>query len=142
MGKNSFLLLGLLVFLFLCFGFYLSFGKTEKIKASKKIEIFCSKIDPENFYCQKRRELKIRRLELNSLIYQDFQNFCKINPIHKLCLSKKLPSPYTLCRTVLAYTNNCREWEKIKQAELENKGFLSEEIENFCKKNASHFFCK
>jgi len=117
-------------------------AKKEKLKSDQAIDYFCSKIDPGNPFCQKRMEVKLRRLELKSLIYQDFESFCKINPINKFCLTKKVPSIYTLCNNILAYTSHCREWQELKQAELENKGLLSEEIERFCRRFPQNHLCK
>jgi len=117
-------------------------SKFKEKKSDKKIEIFCSKIDPENIYCRKQAELKLKRLELKSLIYKDFEKFCQINRDNKYCMTKKIPSIFVLCTTILAYTNSCKDWQSLKQQELENKGFLYEEIATFCKKFPTHAFCK
>lgn len=111
-------------------------------KSEKAIEIFCSKIDPDNLHCQKRTELKLKRLELKSLIYKEFEKFCKANPQNKYCLQKKLPNIFVICNFLFSHSPHCQEWQALKQQELENKNFLYEEIEKFCKAFPKHSFCK
>lgn len=137
-----FLFLGLFLFFISVDFLFSSSLKKEKRRSDKDIELFCSKINPENPYCLKRGELKVRRLELKSLIYKDFERFCQINKENKYCYSKKLPSIFTLCTSILSYTSNCKEWQYLKQQELENKAFLYEEIEKFCQKFPNHSLCK
>lgn len=110
--------------------------------SQKRIDIFCSKIDPKNLYCQKRMELKLKRLELRSLIYKDYEKFCQGNPQNKYCLRGKLSNIFIICNSLFPQSLYCQEWQALNQQELENKGFLYEEIEKFCKTFPKHSFCK
>ncbi len=144
MKRGFFIIFCLLVFL-LFYGdhtLYSSLSQAKTQRSDKKIETFCSKIDPDNPYCKKRAELKLRRLELKSLIYKDLEKFCQNNPKHKFCLRGKLPTVFVLCDSLFSQSPYCQEWQSLKQQELENKGFLFEEIERFCKTFPKHSLCK
>lgn len=114
----------------------------SRLKTDTEINLYCSKVEPQNPSCLRWAEIVQRRLELESILFNDIKNFCKDNPQNPYCRKTGKISIFTFCAQLVPENNNCLIWQSIKQAELEVKGRLSEEIRNFCQRNQNHILCK
>lgn len=117
-------------------------SKKTKIKSHSEINLFCRKIQPERGYCVIWWETQQKLLELKDLIYQKIKKFCEENPKNKFCKERKKTDIPTFCSKVMLEDETCKEWQSLKQRELEIKGKLSDEIKNFCAQNPFHNFCR
>ncbi|BAU22975.1 hypothetical protein THC_0581 [Caldimicrobium thiodismutans] len=140
MVKKLFLSLGLLC---LFFG-SISAQDSHKspIKSERDINTYCTKISSSSPLCQRWFEIRQKRLEVKSLIYKDIKDFCSKNPKEKFCQKSFRSNLFLFCTKILPQNPNCQLWQELKQAELETKGLLSEEISQFCRKYPENSFCK
>ena len=113
-----------------------------KIRTSSEINLFCSKIQPENNYCEKWWDTQKKLLELKSHLYLSIKKYCESQPKDPFCQMKNKTDINTYCNKIKPEDEICKQWQILKQMELETKGFLSEEIKIFCLQNPTHPFCK
>lgn len=140
MAKKIILTLGLLCLFFRC----ISAQNTPKsfIKSERDLNTYCTKLSTSNPICQRWFEIKQKRLEVKSLIYKDIKDFCSKNSKEKFCQKSSKSNLFLFCTKILPQNPNCQLWQELKQAELETKGLLSEEISRFCQKYPENSFCK
>lgn len=114
----------------------------KPFRTDTEINFYCSKVEPQNPHCQQWREITQKRLELESIIFDEIKNFCQANPQNPQCKKNTKISIFTFCTQFQPENNYCLQWQNIKQGELKVKGILSEEIRKFCQKNYQHFLCR
>lgn len=131
------------IILSLCFGPTVkpSFSKTQT-KTEREFKIFCREVKPVNPLCLKWNDLIKEKLTLEVTLRHSISSFCNQNPLHPLCKKSTPMSPFTYCSQIEPENNDCKRWKSLKQAELEVKGLLAEEIQKFCLNNSTHPFCK
>lgn len=111
-------------------------------KAQRDLNLFCTNISPSNPVCQRWFEIKQKRLEVKSLIYRDIKSYCDKNPKERVCKGSSRYDILTFCTKILLQNPHCQLWQDLKQAELETKGLLSDEIKRFCQSSPENSFCK
>ncbi len=111
-------------------------------KAQRDSNLFCTKISPSNPVCQRWFEIKQKRLEVKSTIYRDIKDFCDKNPKERFCKGSSKRDIFSFCTKISPQNPNCQLWQELKQAELETKGLLSDEIKRFCQNYPENSFCK
>lgn len=111
-------------------------------KTEREFKIFCRDIDPSNQLCQKWFDITKERLSLEGTIRHSINLFCGKSPQHPLCKKSARLSIFTYCSQIDPENNECIKWKSLKQAELEVKGLLADEINKFCSNNSTHHFCR
>ncbi|MFN3567431.1 MAG: hypothetical protein ACK4UR_00780 [Caldimicrobium sp.] len=139
MGKLFFFITLLVL---VCFAFYSVHGKKVQIMSQAKINLFCRQIQPNNLYCPKWLETQQKLLQLKDFLYAEIIKYCESHKDSKFCKEKNKRDISTFCNRIDTENEYCQQWQTLKQLELETKGFLLEEIQNFCQKNPLHQFCK
>ncbi|MFN3505611.1 MAG: hypothetical protein ACK4Y7_05340 [Caldimicrobium sp.] len=130
----------LIIFLFLPFS--IVYGKKIKIKSITEINFFCRQVQPNNPYCPKWLETQQKLLQLKDFLYKEINKYCEKHKENKFCKEKARRDFSTFCSRIEPENDFCKEWQNLKQLELETKGFLLEKIQNFCQENPLHQFCK
>lgn len=111
-------------------------------RSEKELKTFCGDIEPTNPLCLKWVDLTKEKLKLEGTLRHSISLFCNQNPHHPNCKTPKRMTIFTYCFQVEPETNDCVRWKSLKQAELEVKGLLAEEIQKFCITNSTHPLCK
>ncbi|MFN3407027.1 MAG: hypothetical protein ACK40E_04785 [Caldimicrobium sp.] len=136
------LVLFIILLLFVCFSFNSVYGKKVKIRSQAEINLFCRQIQPNNPYCPKWLETQQKLLELKEVLYGAITKYCEKHKDSKFCKEKTRRDISNFCSRIETENDYCKQWQTLKQLELETKGFLIEEIQNFCQENPLHQFCK